>query len=62
MITHINLENIDNRHQIINQFFKANDKVKYNKKLSGKIKLYISEKNTLKSISSVMKLYRRELQ
>jgi len=43
MITHINLENIDNRHQIINQFFKANDKVKYNKKLSGKIS-YISVK------------------
>jgi hypothetical protein len=62
MITHINLDNIENQNQIINKFFKKEHKVSYNKKLSGKVKLYISEKNTLRSIKGLVMLYKRELQ
>lgn len=62
MITHIDLENIDNQNPIINKFFKKDYKVSYNKKLSGKIKLYISDKNTVKNISGLVMLYKRELQ
>lgn len=62
MITHINLENTDNQYYIINKFFKREFKVNYNKKLSGKIKLYISEKNTIKNIDGLVAMYKRELQ
>ena len=62
MITHINLENIDNQNYVINKFFKKEYKVKYNKKLSAKIKLYISEKNTISNMSGLVMLYKRELQ
>jgi hypothetical protein len=62
MITHINLENTDNQYHIINKFFKREYKINYNKKLSGKIKLYISEKNTIKNINGLVEMYKRELQ
>lgn len=62
MITHINLENVDNQYHIINKFFKKEYRVSYKKKLSGKIKLYISEKNTVKNINGLVALYKRELQ
>jgi hypothetical protein len=62
MITHINLENIENLNPLVNKFFKKEYKVSYNKKLSGKIRLYISEKNAVKKISSMAMLYKRELQ
>ena len=62
MITHLNLENIDNQNPIINKFFKKEYRVSYNKKLSGKIRLYISEKNTIRNINGLVTLYKRELQ
>lgn len=62
MITHINLENTDNRFNIINNFFKKDYKIKYNKKLSGKVRLYVSEKNAIKNLKGIVSLYRRELQ
>lgn len=62
MITHINLENIENPNPIINKFFKREYKISYNKKLSGKLRLYISEKNTIKNISGLLAIYKRDLQ
>ncbi|MDF2532579.1 MAG: hypothetical protein K0R80_3251 [Clostridia bacterium] len=62
MITHINLENVDNQNYMISKFFKKEYKVSYNKKLTGKIKLYISDKNTVSNMSSLVMLYKRELQ
>lgn len=62
MISHINLENTEKQYHEINNFFKKEYKITYNKKLSGKIKLYISEKNTIKDINGLIKLYKRELQ
>ncbi|OGO78264.1 MAG: hypothetical protein A2Y23_15660 [Clostridiales bacterium GWB2_37_7] len=62
MVTHINLENIDNQNPIIYKFFKKEYRVSYNKKLSGKIRLYISEKNTVRNMSGLVMLYKRELQ
>lgn len=62
MITHINLENTESQHHDINNFFKKECRISYRKKLSGKIKLYISEKNDIKGLSGLAKLYKRELQ
>jgi len=62
MITHINLENLDIQNPIINKFFKKEYKVSYNKKLSGKVRLYISEKNSIRNISGLLTLYKRDLQ
>ena len=62
MFAQINIENIENQNQIIGKFFKKEYKVSYNKKLTGKIKLYISEKNTLRNINGLVVLYKRELQ
>jgi isocitrate dehydrogenase len=62
MFAQINIENIENQNQIIGKFFKKEFRVNYNKKLTGKIKLYISEKNTLRNISGLVAIYKRELQ
>lgn len=62
MIPQINIENIENQNQIIDKFFKKEFRVNYNKKLSGKIKLYISEKNTIRNIKDLVIMYKRELQ
>lgn len=62
MVAHINLENTENQHHIINEFFKKNYKVIYKKKLTGNIRLYISEKNSIKHITNMMMLYKRDLQ
>jgi len=62
MIPQINIENIENQNQIIDKFFKKEFRVNYNKKLSGKIKLYISEKNTIRNIKDLVMMYKRELQ
>lgn len=61
MITHINLDNEQNQFNIIDKFFKKDYKIKYNKKLSGKIRLYISERNTIKDLSNIVTLYNKEL-
>jgi len=39
--------------QII-RFFKKGVKIRYNKKLTGKVRLYISEKNSVKNISDIL--------
>jgi hypothetical protein len=62
MFAQINIENIENQNQIIDKFFKKEYRVSYNKKLSGKIKLYISEKNTIRNIKDLVVMYKRELQ
>ena len=46
--------------QIIS-FFKKGVKVRYNKKLTGKVRLYISEKNSVKNISDILSLYENRL-
>lgn len=62
MIPQINIENIENQNHIIDKFFKKEFRVNYNKKLTGKIKLYISEKNTIRNIKDLVMIYKRELQ
>jgi hypothetical protein len=62
MIAHINLENTEYQYHEINKFFKKEYRVSYNKKLSRKIKLYISEKNTIKKVNGLATLYKRDLQ
>ena len=42
-------------------FFKKGVKIRYNKKLTGKVSLYISEKNSVKSISDILSLYENRL-
>lgn len=61
MITNINLENEENKFYNINKFFKKDYKIKYNRKLSGKVKLYISERNEAKNFSRIALLYKNEL-
>ncbi|HPL98265.1 MAG TPA: hypothetical protein PLS45_00015 [Bacillota bacterium] len=46
--------------QII-RFFKKGVKSRYNKKLTGKVRLYISEKNSVKNISDILSLYENRL-
>jgi len=46
--------------QIIS-FFKKGVKIRYNKKVTGKVRLYISEKNSVKSISDILSLYENRL-
>jgi hypothetical protein len=62
MFPQINIENIESQNQIIDKFFKKEYRVSYNKKLTGKIKLYISEKNTIRNIKDLVVMYKRELQ
>jgi hypothetical protein len=62
MIAQVNIENIENQNQMIDKFFKKEYRINYNKKLTGKIKLYISEKNTMRNISGLVVMYKRELQ
>ncbi|MFZ5353873.1 MAG: hypothetical protein ACOZCL_14275 [Bacillota bacterium] len=45
----------------IEYIFKKDIKIKYKKKLAGKVRLYISEKNAVKGLSGILSLYRREL-
>jgi len=62
MVASIKLDNSDVRQskQIIS-FFKKGQKIKYNKKLSGKVRLYISEKNSMKSFNDILSLYESSL-
>lgn len=61
MITHINFDKEQNQFNVIDKFFKKGYKIKYNKKLSGKIRLYISERNSIKDINGIINLYKKEL-
>lgn len=61
MITHNNLDNGQNQFNVIDKFFKKDYKIKYNKKLSGKIRLYISERNSIKELNGIITLYKKEL-
>lgn len=62
MVASIKLDNNDVRQnkQIIS-FFKKGKKIKYNKKLSGKVRLYISEKNSMKNFNDILSLYESNL-
>lgn len=62
MVASIKLDNNDVRqnNQIIS-FFKKGKKIKYNKKLSGKVRLYISEKNSMKNFNDILSLYESNL-
>lgn len=62
MVASIKLDNNDVRQnkQIIS-FFKKGKKIKYNKKLSGKVRLYISEKNSMKGFNDILSLYESSL-
>lgn len=46
--------------QIIS-FFKKGVKIRYNKKLSRKVRLYISEKNSVKNMNDILSLYEDRL-
>jgi hypothetical protein len=62
MVASIKLDNNDVRpNKQITSFFKKGTKIKYNKKLSGKVRLYISEKNSMKSFNDILSLYENSL-
>lgn len=62
MTASIRLDNneVKQTKQVIS-FFKKNVKIRYNKKLTGKVRLYISEKNSVKNISDILSLYENSL-
>ncbi len=43
------------------KFFKKGIKIRYNKKLTRKVRLYVSEKNSLKSMNGILSLYEERL-
>ncbi len=62
MVASIKLDNNDVRpNSQIASFFRKGTKIKYNKKLSGKVRLYISEKNSIKSFNDILSLYENSL-
>lgn len=62
MVANLRLDSngLNHSKQVVN-FFKRNVKIKYNKKLSGKVRLYVSEKNGLRSLTGVLSLYEHSL-
>ena len=62
MAANIRLDNneVKQTKQIIS-FFKKGVKVRYNKKLTGKVRLYISEKNSMKGMNDILSLYEDRL-
>lgn len=62
MAANIRLDNNEMKQtkQIIS-FFKKGVKIRYNKKLSGKVRLYISEKNSMKNMNDILSLYEDKL-
>lgn len=62
MVANLRLDSNGLKHskQIAN-FFKKDVKIKYNKKLSGKVRLYVSEKNGLRNLTGVLSLYENSL-
>lgn len=62
MVASIKLENGEAKQvKQIASFFKKEYKIKYNKKLTRKVRLYISEKNTMKSMNDILSLYEHNL-
>jgi hypothetical protein len=62
MIASIKLDNTEVKQveQIVS-FFRKSKKIRYNKKLTGKVRLYISDKNSMKSMNDVLSLYENSL-
>lgn len=62
MVASIKLDNNDVRtDKQITSFFKTSRKIKYNKKLTGKVRLYISDKNSIRSVNDILSLYENSL-
>lgn len=62
MVASIKLDNSEVKQvKQIASFFKKGYKIKYNKKLTGKVRLYISEKNSTKSMNDILSLYENNL-
>lgn len=62
MVASIKLDNNEvKQNRQITSFFKKGTKIKYNKKLTGKVRLYISEKNSMKSFNDILSLYENSL-
>ncbi len=62
MVANIKLENSEVKQvkQIVS-FFKKGTKIRYNKKLTGKVRLYISDKNSMKNMNDILSLYENSL-
>lgn len=62
MAANLRLDNTEVKHtkQVLS-FFKNGVKIRYNKRLTGKVRLYISEKNSLKSAKGILSLYEKRL-
>ncbi len=62
MVANIKLDNSEVKQvkQIVT-FFKKGTKIRYNKKLTGKVRLYISDKNSMKSMNDILSLYENSL-
>ena len=62
MVASIKLDNNEVRpNKQITSFFRRGTKIRYNKKLTGKVRLYISEKNSMKSFNDILSLYENSL-
>ncbi len=62
MVAGIRLDSNGMKHtKQISSFFKKGVKIKYNKKLTGKVRLYISDKNSIRSMSDILSLYDNSL-
>jgi hypothetical protein len=62
MVASIKLDNNEIKQtKQIASFFKKGYKIRYNKKLTGKVRLYISEKNSMKSTNDILSLYENSL-
>jgi len=62
MVANIKLENSEVKQvkQIVS-FFKKGTKIRYNKKLTGKVRLYISDKNSMRNMNDILSLYENSL-
>lgn len=62
MTANIRLDNNEAKQtKQIKSFFKKGIKIRYNKKLTGKVRLYISEKNSVKNMNDILSLYEDSL-
>ncbi|HYE09746.1 MAG TPA: hypothetical protein VEF53_06165, partial [Patescibacteria group bacterium] len=61
-VANIKLENSEVKQvkQIVS-FFKKGTKIRYNKKLTGKVRLYISDKNSMRNMNDILSLYENSL-
>jgi hypothetical protein len=62
MVANIRLDDTEVKEtKQITRFFKKGVKIRYNKKLTGKVRLYISEKNSVKGMNDILSLYEDRL-